>query len=221
MLEITCNNCEIRVSTKNQICPFCRKPLIKYADEEQQEANIREQQEANINIRKLLVAPDRLQEAKEFYRQHKKWVKPALIALPVVIVLLVVLLASRKEVVALPVEIMIDPIFPIKVEKERDEVRGVILKGLVMNNGEDIRGLSLRSLSVMVEFKLINGNVENKRVFPKSVLRDDGSLFNGEAGAFEIVVPPNVITVTLQAEVLDLGEDRRFRVPLHLSDPNK
>ena len=201
MPEVTCFQCNIKVPVENKICPFCKQPLVFSPEEVQQDDD----------IRKILVPQESFSAVKEFYRQYGTWLKLALLVLFVVSAIWVGVLM----LVGVSIEIPKDPVFPIKVEKVKDGLQIVLLKGTVTNLGEDIHGVSLRSLGVTAEFRWSNGRVEKKRVFPKSVYRGDGSLLYGESGVFEIEVPPKVDSVTLWAEVVDLGENRNFRLPMN------
>ncbi|HWS16317.1 MAG TPA: hypothetical protein VN450_09035, partial [Candidatus Methylomirabilis sp.] len=98
----------------------------------------------------------------------------------------------------------------IEAEPERRDGRIVLLKGGLTNRGEDIPDLSLRSIGVIAEFLYRDGKTENRRVFPKSPYRGEGSLLRGESGTFEIEVPKGVKSVTLRGEIVNLGEDRAF-----------
>jgi len=201
MPEVTCYQCNIKIPADkdNPICPFCKKPVGFSPEEVQQDDD----------IRKILVPQESFSSVKEFYRQYGTWLKLGLLALFVVSAIWVGMLLMM----GVSIEIPKDPVFPIKVEKVRDGLQIVLLKGTVTNLGEDIHGISLRSLGVTVEFRWSNGRVEKKRIYPKSAYRGDGSLFYGESGVFEIEVPPKIESVTLWAEVVDLGEDRNFRLP--------
>ncbi len=103
-----------------------------------------------------------------------------------------------------------DNAFLIEAERERKDGGRVLLAGKLVNRGEDIPDLSLRSIGVIAEFLYRDGRTERKRVFPKSPFRGEGALLRGESGAFEIEVPKGVKSVTLRGEVVNLGEDRVF-----------
>ena len=103
-----------------------------------------------------------------------------------------------------------DNAFLIEAERERKDGGTVLLRGKLVNRGEDIPDLSLRSIGVIAEFLYGDGRTERKRVFPKSPFRGEGALFRGESGAFEIEVPKGVKSVTLRGEIVNLGEDRVF-----------
>ncbi|TFH31452.1 MAG: hypothetical protein E4G97_04265 [Deltaproteobacteria bacterium] len=103
-----------------------------------------------------------------------------------------------------------DNTFLIEAERERKDGGRVLLKGNLLNRGEDIPDLSLRSIGVIAEFLYSDGRTERKRVFPKNPFRGEGALFRGESGVFEIEVPKGVKSVTLRGEIVNLGEDRVF-----------
>jgi hypothetical protein len=103
-----------------------------------------------------------------------------------------------------------DNTFLIEAERERKDGGRVLLTGKLVNRGEDIPDLSLRSIGVFAELLYADGRTERKRVFPKSPFRGEGALFRGESGAFEIEVPKGVKSVTLRGEIVNLGEDRVF-----------
>ncbi|MCL1925545.1 MAG: hypothetical protein FWF95_00215 [Syntrophorhabdaceae bacterium] len=163
-----------------------------------------------MEVRKHLIPQESFSGVKEFYLLYGKWLRLAFLVLLVVVVGWVVL----RMLVGPSVEIPKDSVFPIKVEKVKDGLRIVLLKGTVKNNGEDIHSVSLQSLSVVREFRFSNGMVEKKRIYPKSFYRGDETLLHDETGIFEVEIPSGVSNVTLRAEIVDLGEHRKFRVPL-------
>ncbi len=192
--EVSCPRCAVRIPADLPVCPFCRQPVAPAADAGPKE------------IRALLVQPQRFPALGKYYREYGKWLKvaaPVLIAVPVLYA--VFLLMTR-----LSVTVPKDPVFPIEVTQVKKGGRTVLLKGELTNLGEDVPDLSLRSIGVTAEFLLDGGRVERKRVFPKSPFRGEGALFRGESGAFEIEVPKGADSVTLRAEIVNLGEDRRF-----------
>ena len=103
-----------------------------------------------------------------------------------------------------------DNTFLIEAEREQKDGGRVLLTGKLVNRGEDVPDLSLRSIGVIAEFLYRDARTERKRVFPKSPFRGEGALFHGESGAFEIEVPKGVKSVTLRGEIVNLGEDRVF-----------
>ena len=158
------------------------------------------------DIRELLVPPERFPRLRKYYREHGKWVKVVAPALLAVLVLWLALGFLTRVRIVVPS----DNTFLIEAERERKDGGRVLLPGTLVNRGEDIPDLSLRSIGVIAEFLYGDGRTERKRVFPKSPFRGEGALFRGESGAFEIEVPKGVKSVTLRGEIVNLGEDRVF-----------
>jgi hypothetical protein len=191
---ISCPHCTIQFPSDVPECPHCRQPVPggtsgtpKYLHER-------------------LVPPERFPRLGSYYREHGKWVK---IVGPILLAVLVLWLAlgflTRVRIV-----VPSDNTFLIEAERERKDGGRVLLKGKLVNRGEDIPDLSLRSIGVIAEFLYGDGRTERKRVFPKSPFRGEGALLRGESGAFEIEVPKGVKAVTLRGEIVNLGEDRVF-----------
>ena len=206
--EVTCPRCNVRIPADLPACPFCKKPVAPPPPE-------RPGREEGKDIRGLLVPQESFPALKEFYRLYGKWLKlavPALIAIPVLWIVFLLL-------TGLSVDIPKDPVFPIEAAKVKKGGRVVLLKGTVTNLGENVPDLSLRSIGVTAEIRLKDGRIERIRVFPKSPFRGEGALFHGESGAFDIDVPPGAKAVTLRAGIVNLGEDRMFRLPMQGSSP--
>ena len=158
------------------------------------------------DIRALLVPPERFPRMRNFYRDHGKWVKVVGPALLAVLALWLAIGSLTRVKIVVPA----DNAFKIEAERERKDGGKVLLKGNLLNRGEDIPDLSLRSIGVIAEFLYGDGRTERKRIFPKAPFRGEGALLRGESGAFEIEVPNGVKTVTLRGEIVNLGEDRVF-----------
>ena len=206
--EVTCPRCNVRIPADMPACPFCKKPVASPPPE-------RPEREEGKDIRGLLVPQESFPALKEFYRLYGKWLKlavPALIAIPALWIVFLLL-------TGLSVDIPKDPVFPIEAAKVKKGGRVVLLKGTLTNLGENVPDLSLRSIGVTAEIRLKDGRVERTRVFPKSAYRGEGALFHGESGAFDIDVPQGAKAVTLRAEIVNLGEDRMFRLPMQGSTP--
>lgn len=211
--EVTCPRCDVRIPADMPVCPFCKQPVAAPAPE-RPEAALSGKPEGS-NIRDFLVPPESFPALKEFLRLYGKWLKlaiPALVAIPALWI--VFLLVTR-----LPVDIPKDPAFPIEVEKVKKGGRVALLKGTLTNLGENVPDLSLRSIGVTAEILMKDGRVERKRVFPRSPFRGEGALLHGESGVFEIEVPPGAKSVTLRAGIVNLGEGRRFNLPLQGDRP--
>ncbi len=191
---ISCPHCTIQIPEDVPDCPYCRQPVPCRTSEKPKD------------IRELLVPPKRFPRLRKFYREHGKWVKvvgPALLAL-------LVLWLALGSLTRVRIVVPSDNAFLIEAERERKDGGRVLLKGKLINRGEDIPDLSLRSIGVIAEFVCGDGRTERKRVVPKSPFRGEGALFRGESGAFEIEVPKGVRSVTLRGEIVNLGEDRIF-----------
>jgi len=191
---ISCPHCTIQIPDDVPDCPYCRQLLPGKTTGTPKD------------IHRLLVPPERFPRLGKYYREHGKWVKvvgPALLA--VLLLWLALGFLTRVKIVVPP-----DNAFLIEAERERKDGGSVLLKGKLVNRGEDIPDLSLRSIGVIAEFLYGDGRTERKRVFPKNPFRGEGALFRGESGAFEIEVPKGVKSVTLRGEIVNLGEDRVF-----------
>ena len=191
---ISCPHCTIQIPDDVPDCPNCRQPITGRTSGKPKD------------IRDLLVPPERFPRLREYYREHGKWVKviaPALLA--VLVLWLSIGFLTRVKIV-----VPSDNDFLIEAERERKEGGRILLTGKLVNRGEDVPDLSLRSIGVIAEFLYGDGRTERKRVFPKSPFRGEGALFRGESGAFEIEVPKGVKSVTLRGEIVNLGEDRVF-----------
>jgi len=191
---ICCPHCTIQIPDDVPDCPYCRQPLPGGSSAKRKD------------IRGLLVPPERFPRLGKYYRDHGKWVKVVVPALLAVLVLWLAFgLLTRVKIV-----VPSDNAFLIEAERERKDGGRVLLKGKLVNRGEDIPDLSLRSIGVIAEFLYRDGRTERKRIFPKNPFRGEGALFRGESGTFEIEVPKEVKTVTLRGEIVNLGEDRVF-----------
>jgi hypothetical protein len=191
---ICCPHCTIQIPSDDPDCPYCRQPVTGGPSGSPK------------GIHRLLVPPERFPRLGKYYREHGKWVKVVGPALLAVLVLWLALGFLMRVKIVVPS----DNAFLIEAERERKDGGSVLLKGKLVNRGEDIPDLSLRSIGVIAEFLYGDGRTERKRVFPKSPFRGEGALFRGESGAFEIEVPKGVKTVTLRGEIVNLGEDRVF-----------
>jgi hypothetical protein len=191
---ISCPHCTFRIPDGVPDCPYCRQSIPAGTAGKPKD------------IRELLVPPKRFPRLRKFYRDHGKWVKivaPSLLGILVLWLALGILTRVRIVVPS-------DNTFRIEAEREREEGGRVLLRGRLVNLGEDVPDLSLRSIGVIAEFLYVDGRTERKGVFPKSPFRGEGALFRGESGAFEIEVPKGVKSVTLRGEIVNLGEDRVF-----------
>ena len=191
---ISCPHCTIQIPEDVPECPYCRQSVRGATRGKRKD------------IRRLLVPPERFPRLGRYYREHGKWVKvvgPALLA--VIILWMGLVFLTRVKIV-----VPSDNAFLIEAERDRRDGGRLFLKGKLVNRGEDIPDLSLRSIGVITEFLYADGRTERKRIFPKNPFRGEGALLRGESGAFEIEVPKGVRSVTLRGEIVNLGEDRVF-----------
>jgi hypothetical protein len=192
--DINCPHCAIQVPDDLPDCPYCRKTMPARTSGKPKD------------IRELLVPPKRFPRLRKYYRDHGKWVKVVAPSLLGVLALWLALGYLTRVRIVIPS----DNTFQIEAERERKDGGRVLLRGRLVNRGEDVPDLSLRSIGVTAEFLYNDGRTERKRIFPKSPFRGEGALFRGESGAFEIEVPKGVKSVTLRGEIVNLGEDRVF-----------
>jgi hypothetical protein len=191
---ISCPHCTIQIPDDVPDCPYCRQPVPGKTSGKPKD------------LRGLLVLQERFPRLWKYYTEYGKWVKVVVPALLAVLVLwLAIGFLTRVRIV-----VPSDNAFLIEAERQQKEGGRVLLTGTLVNRGEDVPDLSLRSIGVIAEFLYGDGRTERKRVFPKSPFRGEGALFRGESGAFEIEVPKGVKSVTLRGEVVNLGEDRVF-----------
>ena len=190
----TCPHCTFQIPDGVPDCPYCRQPVPGSTSGKPKD------------IRELLVPPERFPRLRDFYLIHGKWLK---VVGPVLLGVLLLWLAigfmTRVKII-----VPSDNTFLIEAERERKDDGRVLLTGTLVNRGEDVPDLSLRSIGVIAEFQYGDGRTERKRVFPKAPFRGEGALFRGESGAFEIEVPKGVKSVTLRGEIMNLGGDRVF-----------
>jgi hypothetical protein len=190
--HVTCPHCTIQIPGDVSNCPHCFQSVAGWTSGKPKD------------IRELLVPPERFPRLRNYYREHRKWV---LVVAPALLAVLVLWLAlgflTRVRIV-----VPSDNTFLIEAKRERKDGGRVFLTGNLVNRGEDVPDLALRSIGVIAEFLYDDGRTERKRVFPKSPFRGEGALFHGESGAFEIEVPKGVKSVTLRGEIVNLGEDR-------------
>ena len=191
---ISCPHCTIQIRDDVPECPYCRQVVPRGAAGKPKD------------IRELLVPPERFPQLRKYFSEHGKWVKvvaPALLAV-------LVLWFAIGYLTRLRIVIPSDNNFLIEAQREKKDGGRVLLTGRLVNRGEDIPDLSLRSIGVIAEFLYGDGRSERKRVFPKSPFRGEGALYRGESGTFEIEVPKGTKSVTLRGEIVNLGEDRVF-----------
>ncbi|HEX8043228.1 hypothetical protein [Candidatus Deferrimicrobium sp.] len=192
--DINCPHCTTRIPEDVSECPYCRQPILGRIHGKRKD------------IRRLLVPPERFPRLGKYYREHGKWVMVVGPALLTALALWLALGFLTRVKIVVPS----DNAFLIDAERDRKDGGKLFLTGKIINRGEDIPDLSLRSIGVIAEFLYPDGRTERKRVFPKSPFRGEGALLRGETGTFEIEVPKEVRSVTLRGEIVNLGEDRVF-----------
>jgi len=191
---ISCPHCTIQIPDDVPDCPYCRQPVPGKTSGKPKD------------LRGLLVPQERFPRFWKYYTEYGKWVKVVVPALLAVLVLwLAIGFLTRVRIV-----VPSDNAFLIEAERQQKDGGRVLLTGTLVNRGEDVPDLSLRSIGVIAEFLYGDGRTERKRVFPKNPFRGEGALFRGESGAFEIEVPKGVKSVILRGEIVNLGEDRVF-----------
>jgi len=191
---ISCPHCTIQIPADVPDCPYCLQPVPAGTVGKRKD------------IRGLLVPPERFPRLGKYYREHGKWAK---VVVPALLAALVLWLALGY-LTRLRIVVPSDNAFLIEAERERKDGGRFLLTGNIVNRGEDVPDLSLRSIGVTADFLYGDGRTERKRVFPKSPFRGEGALLRGESGTFEIEVPKGVKSVTLRGEIVNLGEDRVF-----------
>src|SRR5512141_2751 len=157
---INCPHCTIRIPEDLPECPYCRQPVPGGAYGKRKA------------FRRLLVPPERFPRLVNFFREHGKWVKVVGPALLAVLALWLALGFLTRVKITVPS----DNAFLIDAERDRKDGGRLFLTGKIINRGEDIPDLSLRSIGVIVEFLYADGRTERERVFPKSACRGGGAL---------------------------------------------
>ncbi len=143
------------------------------------------------------------------WERYGKWIKAGVpIALALVVLAIVYQRWAGVRITVTP-----NPTLPVKAAVEK-KGNAVFVRGTVVNEGDDVPDLSLKSIGVMVEFAYRDGRRQRKRIFPKAEFRGEGALLRGETGAFEIEAPKEGLEeVVLRAEVVDLGTSRDLVPP--------
>lgn len=189
---IACPHCTMQVHVGDLVCPHCEQEVLP----------------PESPRRRRPSSPGR-PDFTVFWERYGRWVR---VAGPILLAVLVLAIVYQKWV-AHRVKVVPNASLPVQVEKER-KGDALILRGTVINRGDDIPDLSLRSVAVIVEFVYRNGRREKKTVFPKTRFRGEGALLHGETGAFEVTGPAKEIReVVLRTEIVDLGMGRRLIRP--------
>lgn len=200
----SCPFCTLQVRVGDPTCPHCRKPLPAA------------QQGADRGKGKAEPGPAARPPQGGYrtsgggaWERYGKWIKAAV---PIAVAL-VVLAVVYQRWVGVRVTVTPNPSLPVKATVEKQGNR-VLVRGTVLNEGNDVPDLSLKSIGVMVEFAYRNGRRQRKRIFPKAEFRGEGALLRGETGSFEIDAPKEGLEeVVLRSEVVDLGVGRDLTPP--------
>lgn len=200
----SCPYCTIQIPADARVCPYCQQVL---------------------NFPRKIVSPDaapvesdfvkhlksdrRLSPLLDLWTRYGKWIKIAGPVLAAAILLSIVfgVWAGVK------VRMVPNASLPMKATHER---KGpvTLFRVLVTNEGEDVPDLSLRSIAVVAEFSYRDGTRAKKTMFPKSELRGEGALLNGETGSVEFEVPATGLReAVFRSEVVDLESGRRLIPP--------
>ncbi len=191
----SCPYCTLQVKVGDATCPHCRQALAAPA--------------AGPAKKAKPSAPGARRAAGRarggsFLERYWKWIAAAV---PVVLALVVVVVIYERWV-GVRITVVPNPSLPVKATLEKKGSL-VLLRGTMLNEGEDVPDLSLKSIGVMVEFAYRNGRRQKKRVFPKAEFRGEGALLRGETGSFEIEAPKEGLEeIVLRAEIVDLGAGR-------------
>ncbi|HZW35410.1 MAG: hypothetical protein ACM319_10155 [Deltaproteobacteria bacterium] len=200
----SCPYCTIQIPADAKVCPYCQQVLnfprkIVPPDEAPVESDFVKHFKSNRRLSPLL----------DLWTRYGKWIKVAGPVLAAVILLTIVygVWAGVK------VRIVPNASLPLKVTDER-KGQVALFRVLVTNEGEDVPDLSLRSIAVVAEFSYRDGTRAKKTMFPKSELRGEGSLLNGETGSVDIEVPATGLReAVFRSEVVDLETGRRLIPP--------
>ncbi len=201
----SCPYCTLQVKVGDPECLHCRKPLPQPGGGTGKSAKVRKP-----------ARPERPAAAAGYrtagsgaWERYGKWIKAAV---PIAVALVVFAVVYQRWV-GVRVTVTPNPSLPVKAAVEK---KGglVVVRGTVVNEGEDIPDLSLKSIGVMVEFAYRDGRRQRKRIFPKAEFRGEGALLRGETGSFEIEAPKaGLEEVVLRSEVVDLGTNRDLVPP--------
>ncbi len=194
----SCPYCTLQVTVGEATCPHCRKPLPAAPGGPEKKAAARRPEHAGYRT-----------SGGGIWERYGKWIKAAV---PIALAL-VVLAVVHQRWVGVRVTVTPNPSLPVKADVEKKGSL-VLVRGTVLNDGEDVPDLSLKSIGVMVEFAYRDGRRQRKRIFPKAQFRGEGALLRGETGTFEIEAPREGLEeVVLKSEVVDLGTGRDLIPP--------
>ncbi len=202
-----CPYCTLQVQVGDPECLHCKKPLPQ-AGGEAGKGKARDAGKAG----KAAAEPARAgyrTSGGGVWGRYGKWI---MAAVPIVLALAVVAVMYQRWV-GVRVTVVQNASLPVTAELERKGAL-VVVRGTVLNEGEDVPDLSLKSIGVMVEFAYRDGRRNKKRIFPKAEFRGEGALLRGETGSFEIGAPKEGLAeIILRSEVVDLGAKRDLEPP--------
>lgn len=193
----SCPYCTLQVEVGDSACPHCRKPLPQPGVE-----------------KKTVAEPPAPRTAyrrggTDVWDRYGKWIKAAV---PVALALFILALIYQRWV-GVRITVLPNPTLPVKASLEK---KGglVVVRGTVVNDGDDVPDLSMKSIGLMVEFVYRDGRRQKKRIFPKAEFRGEGALLRGETGAFEIEAPKQGLEeIVFRSEVVDLTAGRELVPP--------
>ncbi len=209
-----CPYCKLQVQVGDPECLHCKKPLPQAGGEAGKAGRTGTAGKAWTPVTPGTAAEP---PARAGYRtsgggvweRYGKWI---LAGVPIVLALVVVAIIYQRWV-GVRITVVPNPSLPVKATVEKKGAL-VLVRGTVLNEGDDVPDLSLKSIGVMVEFAYRNGRRQRQRIFPKAEFRGEGALLRGETGAFEIQAPKEGLEeVVLRSEVVDLGTKRDLVPP--------
>ncbi len=207
-----CPYCTLQVQVGDPVCLHCKKPLPQPGGEAGKAGKpARAAKPARAG--EAAAEPERAGGYRTsgggVWDRYGKWI---LAAVPVALALVVVAVVYQRWV-GVRITVVPNEFLPVKAAVEKKGAL-VLVRGTVVNDGEDVPDLSLKSIGVMVEFAYRDGRRQRKRIFPKAEFRGEGALLRGETGAFEIEAPKEGLEeVVLRSEVVDLGTKRDLVPP--------
>ena len=194
----SCPYCTLQVKVGDPVCLHCKKPLPPPGGDARKAAAPSSPRAAGYRT-----------SGGGVWDRYGKWI---MAAVPIALALVVVAIIYQRWV-GVRITVVPNTSLPVKAALEKKGAL-VLVRGTVLNEGEDIPDLSLKSIGVMVEFAYRDGRRQRKRIFPKAEFRGEGALLRGETGAFEIEAPKEGLEeVVLRSEVVDLGTKRELVPP--------
>ncbi|NJD61901.1 MAG: hypothetical protein FIA93_04185 [Deltaproteobacteria bacterium] len=200
----SCPYCTIQIPADAKVCPYCQQVLNFPGKIGPQDAAPVESE-----FVKRFQQNRRLSPLFDLWSRYGKWIKIAGPVLAAAILLSIV----YGLFVGVKVRIAPNASLPLKATHER-KGQTALFRVLVTNEGEDVPDLSLKSIAVVAEFSYRDGTRTKKTMFPKSELRGEGSLLQGETGRVDFEVPaPGLREAAFRSEVVDLETGRRLIPP--------